>query len=109
MPHTLHALDSEHISINKLHMSESICYNYKGIFSVILMALVNVDYQFIQIDTDSWIEGQDHQSDGQLHGDSTLKGCIKDKLINFLDDDPLLNDDRDVPYFILGDDRGSVL
>ena len=64
------------------------------------LLLLGADYKFIWIDTD----GEDHQSDGQLFGASELKECIDDNTINLPDNDPLPNDDRDTPYYILGDD-----
>ena len=65
---------------------------------MVLLALVGADYTFIWIDTGE--EG--HRSDGQLVGASELKECIDDNTINFPDSDPLPNDDRDTPYYILG-------
>ena len=56
--------------------------------------------KFIWIDTG----GEGHQSDAQLFCSSELKDCIEDNTIHFPDSDPLSNDDRNTPYFILGDD-----
>ena len=104
VPHALCALDGKHIAIRKPPNSGSAYYNYKGFFSVVLLALVDANYRFIWIDTGE--EG--HQSDEQLFGASDLKECIEDGTINFPDSDPLPNDDRDTPYFILGDDAFSL-
>ena len=67
---------------------------------MVLLALVDAEYKFIWIDTG----GEGHQSDAQLFGASDLKASIDDNSINFPDSEPLPNDDRDTPYFILGDD-----
>ena len=54
------ALNDKHIAIRKPHNSGNVFYNYKGFFSVVLLALVGADYKFIWIDTG----GAGHQSDG---------------------------------------------
>jgi hypothetical protein len=104
VPHALGALDGKHIRIKKPPRSGSVYFNYKGYFSVVLLALVDADYKFLWIDTG----GEGHQSDGQLFGLSNLKQCIDDSSINFPDDEPLPNDDQDMPYFILGDDAFAL-
>ena len=57
--HALGALDGKHITIRKPHNSGSVFYNFKGFFSVVLLALVDADYKLMSIDTD----GEGHQSD----------------------------------------------
>ena len=100
--HTTQAVCFTTAAIRKPHNSGSVFCNYKGFFSVVLLALVGADYKFIRIDTGG--EGHQSKSDGELFGDSELKECIDDNTIHFPDSDPLPNDDRDTPYYILGDD-----
>ncbi len=100
IPHALGALAGKHIAIRKSHNSGSVFYNYKGFFSVVLLALVDAEYKCIWIDTG----GEGHESDSQLFGVSELKECIEDNTINFPDSDPLPNDVRDRPYHTLGND-----
>lgn len=64
------------------------------------MAPINADCWFIWIDTGRW----GHQSDRQLYGDSELTECIEDKSVNFPNNDLVQSSDRDMPFFILGDD-----
>ncbi|XP_077146295.1 uncharacterized protein LOC143807995 isoform X1 [Ranitomeya variabilis] len=44
------ALDGKHVRITQPANSGSFFYNYKGYFSLILMALVNANYEFVDVD-----------------------------------------------------------
>ncbi|KAM4019359.1 uncharacterized protein ACNLHF_000061 [Anomaloglossus baeobatrachus] len=44
------ALDGKHVRITQPRNSGSYFYNYKGYFSLIMMALVNANYEFINVD-----------------------------------------------------------
>ena len=49
-PNCLGALDGKHVGVKCPANSGSLYYNYKGFYSVILMALVDSDYKFIWAD-----------------------------------------------------------
>ena len=49
-PNCLGALDGKHIMMRAPPNSNSLFYNYKGFFSIVLMVLVDADYRFIFID-----------------------------------------------------------
>ena len=100
IPHACGALDGKHIACRKPPNSGSLYHNYKGFFSIVLMALVDADYKFLWVD----VGGYGHMSDAQIFNESELKECLIDGTIGFPVPDPLPNDDFDVPYFILADD-----
>ena len=59
LPHACGALDGKHIAMRKPAKSGSLYRNYKKFFSIVLLALVDVDYKFIWAD----VGGVGHQSD----------------------------------------------
>ena len=94
-PHTCGALDGKHVNCKCPPNSGSLYYNYKGFYSVVLMALVDADYKFIWSD----IGGMGSASDAQIYNASELKECVEDGSLGFPDPEPLPNDNLDVPYF----------
>ena len=100
VPHACGALDGKHVAIRRPPQSGTMYFNYKGFFSVVLMALVDANYRFLWIDCG----GKGSMSDAQLFNASELKDCLEDGSIGFPSPDPLPNDDEPTPYFLLGDD-----
>ena len=49
-PNCCGAINRKHINIQALKNSGCLYFNYKGTFSLVLMALVDADYQFIYVD-----------------------------------------------------------
>ena len=103
MPHTLGALDCKHVAIKKPAGSGSLYHDYKGYFSIVLLALVHANYKFICCD----LGGLGFMSDCKIFNDSELKECMDDNSISFPPPSPITNDDRNMPYLniIVADDE----
>ena len=74
VPHAVGALDRKHIAMKKPKKSGSDYYNYKGFFSLVLMALVNTEYRFLWIDSGSSVSC----SDALIFNRSDLREKIED-------------------------------
>ena len=74
VPHAVGAIDGKHIAMSKPKKSGSDYYNYKGFFSLVLLALVDAEYRFLQIDC-----GYNGScSDAQIFNRSLLREKIED-------------------------------
>ena len=104
VPHACGALDGKHISIRQPPESGSEYHNYKGFFSLVMLALVDAQYKFLWVD----IGGQGSQSDCQIFNSSELKEALEDGSLNLPPADAMPNDDQPTPYFILGDDAFAL-
>ena len=100
VPHACGAIDGKHVACRRPRNSGSLYFNYKGFFSIVLLGLVDADYKFLWLD----VGGYGHMSDAQIFNASELKECLEDNSIGLPAADPLPNDDRPTPYYILGDD-----
>ncbi|KAK3108095.1 hypothetical protein FSP39_001045 [Pinctada imbricata] len=100
VPHACGAIDGKHVSIRCPPNSGSMFYNYKGFYSIVLLGLVDADYKFLWVDCG----GNGAMSDAQIYNASELKYHLQEGTIGLPNPEPLPNDDKDMPYYILGDD-----
>jgi len=96
--HCRGAIDGKHVAVKKPKKSGSLYYNYKVFFYVVLLALVDANYSLYNV----WANGS--SLDAGVFNRSTLRAALEDNTIGFSEPDPLPGDDRDFPYFIIGDD-----
>ena len=72
----------------------------KRFHSTVLIALVDTDYKFIWVD----LGANGIASDAAIFNHSEMKEVLENGAIGFPAADPVPNDDRPMPYFIIGDD-----
>lgn len=99
-PHALGAMDGKHIIIQCPFNSGTEYYNYKSQFSIVLMGVVDANYNFIYVD----IGAQGRISDGGVLKATSFHEKIEKQALK-LPEPEVLNDKRPkkVPYFFLGD------
>ena len=101
-PHCLGAIDGKHVVRRAPGNTGSLYFNYKGTFSVVLMALVDANLKFIAIDVGSY----GRNSDGGIFSNSNLGKSILTSTINFPEDSPLPKAPHlgPMPYVVVGDE-----
>ncbi|XP_041376732.1 protein ALP1-like [Gigantopelta aegis] len=92
---------SFHIAIKCSKDSDSLYYNYTDFFSTLLLALVDGDYyKFLWADVGT----NGSASDCSVFNSSTLSTALMDNTLRLPPPESLPNDDRDTPFFLVGDD-----
>ena len=74
-PNLLGAIDEKHVEILPPPNSGSYFYNYKGSHSIVLMAAVNANYEFIYVD----VGANGRISDGGIWGNCSLSKLLESK------------------------------
>jgi hypothetical protein len=102
-PHCVGAVDGKHIIIRSPGNSGSLYFNYKGTFSIVMMALVDASYKFISVDIGSY----GRQSDAGIFANSNLGQAVMPPNSLHLPEDELIKGAEhlgEVPYVIVGDE-----
>ena len=108
-PNCIGAADGKHIPILHPKDSGSDFYNYKGFFSIVLLAIVDYDYKFLFVD----VGCQGRISDGGIYRNSSFKKALDQGHLNLPDPAPLpassdplwMHDENNpVPYVFVADD-----
>ncbi|KAM7281187.1 uncharacterized protein ISCGN_006155, partial [Ixodes scapularis] len=99
-PHCVGALDGKHVALVPPHETGAQFRNYKGFFSIVLMALVDADLNFIFVD----VSRNGRMNDSGIWGACKLKETLE-RQPSILPDAKLLPRSRDsAPYVIVGDE-----
>ena len=80
--------------------SGSYFYNYKGTHSIVLMAIVNANYEFIYID----VGANGRVSDGGVWGNCTISKCLERNMAGLPGPATLKNSTKCLQYVFVADD-----
>ncbi|XP_052281075.1 putative nuclease HARBI1 [Dreissena polymorpha] len=103
-PNCVAAIDGKPIAIRNPASSGFSYYNYKGFFSIILLASVDSDYKFVWCD----LGGYGSSKDAKIYNESEFLEMVQDGSIGFPDPQLFPNDTVEMPFFLVGDDAFSL-
>lgn len=92
--------DGKHIAIKAKREHGSFYYNYKGFHSVVLLAVVDSNYNFLYVNVGA--NGRAH--DAAVFNESSLQEGIKNNLFDFPPDTELPGSSNKVPYVFVSDE-----
>lgn len=98
--HCIGAWDGKHIALQSPMNSGPEYYNYKHIFSIVLMAAVDSNYNVIWAS----VGAQGRRSDGGMFDNTTFKTIMTAGQLNLQEPSPLPGRELSVPYVFLADD-----
>ena len=99
-PHCVGAIDGKHIMLRCPSNSGSTFFNYKGRFSIHLLAVCDAHYRFVLAD----IGCEGRRSDGGVLADSEFGKALSDGTLVFPDPTPLEESGNDIPFYFVGDE-----
>ena len=99
MPYVIRCLDGKHIRIECPKLSVTVYHNYKGFFSIVLLAICDANYCFTLFDLGQ-LESNNHS--GVLA--SSQMGEMFEYELPHMPEDSKLNDsdNESLPYLLLG-------
>uniref|UniRef100_A0A182NVP4 DDE Tnp4 domain-containing protein n=1 Tax=Anopheles dirus TaxID=7168 RepID=A0A182NVP4_9DIPT len=99
-PHAIGAIDGKHVRIQAPRNSGSEYFNYKHFFSIILMAIVDADYNFLYAD----VGCQGRMSDGGVWKHTKMYRKFENNSLNIPEPEILrIPYKTKIPYMLLGD------
>ena len=94
------ALDGKHFTIQSPPNSGSLYFNYKKTFSIVLLALVDAQYNFITVDVGAYGKS----SDGGIFANSGLGKALQRGTLSVPGNATLPGTNSKAPYVMVGDE-----
>lgn len=100
------SVDGKHVSIQKPRHSGSYYYNYKGSFSIVLMAIVDANYKFLMVD----VGANGRVSDGGVLKNTLFWRKLSQNQLDMPDPRELSDTPNEkFPYVFIGDEAFQLL
>nr|XP_039248879.1 protein ALP1-like [Styela clava] len=99
-PNCIGALDGKHVRIKCPPNSGSEFYNYKGYFSIVLLAVCDAQYRFVIVD----IGNSGRHSDGGVFSNSRLGKGFDQSILNIPGQQTLPGTSESIPLYFAADD-----
>lgn len=100
-PNCIGAIDGKHVEIKKPANTGSYYFNYKRNFSIVLLALVDANYEFLVVEAGA----NGRVSDGGVLSNSTFYDNFKSNKLKIPESGQLHNDfPEQMPFVFVGDD-----
>jgi hypothetical protein len=96
-PHSMGATDGKHVVLQSPRNSANEYFNYKNVFSIVLFALVDANYNFMFVDAGC----QGRISDSDVFTKTELYKKLETKTLCLPQPVPLIGREKSVPCFFL--------
>ena len=104
-PHCVGAINGKHVAIQCPLNSGSLYHNYKGFFSIVLLAVCEAHYSFTSVDIGNY--GSNNDSGVLSH--STMGQALEAEQLNLPKPETLEGwGDHNFPYFLIGDEAVAL-
>ena len=98
--HVIGAINGKHIRIQAPNKSGTLFHNYKGFFSLQLLAVCDAKYNFIFVDVGQY----GSNNDCSVLANSNISYAVEGNVLDIPRADKIEGIKKDMPYYLLGDE-----